>query len=327
MAKRKPKKKKKPAPKRSKRGIFFFIFFSMLLSATLAGTIYFIFLRPGTEYSTNSAPARKPAVIASQNKFRAAPTADAQQERVYEEPHQVPPALAAHHPKRQITTPPPHGLPRVAIIIDDMGYRLETGRKLIALDLPLSFAFLPASPHATELMNKAHNRLRDILLHLPMEASSNKWDPGPGALFTSMTEQAIIKQVEENLDAVPLAIGANNHMGSKFTQDRIKMAAALQPIKKRSLFFIDSLTISSSVAAQVATEMAIKTSQRDVFLDNEHDVAKIKKQLDLLVERAQKHGTAIGIGHPYGATLSALEKYQYWLKKEVEIVPVHTMTH
>ena len=41
------------------------------------------------------------------------------------------------------------------------------------------------------------------MLHLPMEASSSKWDPGPGGLFTAMDNEEISSLTKQNIAAVP----------------------------------------------------------------------------------------------------------------------------
>ena len=322
--KKKPVKKKKNQKSLIKR-LFWFLLYSLLISSTLAGAFYFIFLRPGTEPASLADRAKKPPLLSRTTKFRPAPShQESAPEPLYEEPS--PPTISPQQHKKVI----PHQgqqRPRVAIIIDDMGHRRQTGSRLIDLPLPLTFAFLPQSPHQTELINQARAKQRDILLHQPMEASSSKWDPGPGALFIKMSNQEIETQVEKNIQAMPHAIGVNNHMGSLFTTNHEKMTAALKPLKRRQLFFIDSLTSANSVAAQVAKEAGLKTARRQVFLDNEQEAGKIKKQLDRLVNTAKSHGSAIGIGHPYSATLATLEKHQDWLDKEVEVVPVHQLVN
>ena len=52
--------------------------------------------------------------------------------------------------------PKDDGKPLVAIVIDDMGYREATGDQILALNLNLSFAFLPFAPHTTEQAAIAH---------------------------------------------------------------------------------------------------------------------------------------------------------------------------
>ena len=123
-----------------------------------------------------------------------------------------------------------------------------------------------------------------------------------------MDRATIIAQVQKDLQDVPKAIGVNNHMGSRFTNDHQGMLAALTAIKGQSLFFVDSMTSSQSIAYETAQELGIKTARRDIFLDNEQNGAKIKAQLDKLVKRAKQNGSAIGIGHPYPATLATLKK-------------------
>lgn len=312
------KKKRKPKKKKTKKGgklkpFLWGFFFCIILGVTFAATGYFIFLNPGTQ------PKSAPAALAqaeSRPSYSPASTPHYEEDTVQDVVHLLP-----EHVKKTI----PHQVgkkPRIAIIIDDMGHRHQVGKDLIELDMGLSFAFLPFTSHNQSLMDLASQHQCDILLHLPMEASSQKWSPGPGGLYTSMDKASIIRQVEKNLKDVPKAIGVNNHMGSKFTSDRQSMLAALAPIKKHNLFFIDSMTSSQSVAYQTARELNIKTARRDIFLDNEQNDAKIKAQLEKLVRRAKKNGTAIGIAHPYPATLATLKKEQWWLRNQVEIVRI-----
>ncbi len=316
MAKKKsPRKKKKTEPKRRSFSAFIWgFFFCLILGATLAATGYFVFLVPGTHENT---PARTTRETSPHPSYK--PVTG---QRHFEE--DVVPELVNLQPDH-VKTKVQHQTrkkPRIAIIIDDMGHRHQVGRDLIALDMGLSFAFLPFTSHTRSLMNLADQHGSDILLHLPMEASSQQWDPGPGGLYTGMTRAAIIAQVQKDLQDVPRAIGVNNHMGSKFTSDKASMQAALTPIKAQALFFLDSMTSSQSLAYTTAQELGIKTGRRDIFLDNEQNDAKIKSQLEKLIQRAKKNGTAIGIGHPYPATLATLKKEQWWLQSQVEIVRV-----
>lgn len=206
-----------------------------------------------------------------------------------------------------------------------MGYKQKLGQQLIELDLNLSFAILPFTPHGHSLMEMAHAKKKEVILHLPMEATSDKWNPGPGALYTSMSTRSIKAQVRKDLEDIPFAAGVNNHMGSKFTSNRESMRAVLETLKARNLFFLDSITIGSSVAHKEAKAMQIKSGRRDVFIDNEQDTTKIKAQLERLVTIAKKHGSAIGVGHPYPATVATLSKEAGWLRDQVELVTVSAL--
>lgn len=317
MAKNKTKPRKKKKKNRNKGGklrpFLWGLLFCLLLGATLIATAYFIFLTPGTQQKTTSSLPAKLEIHPTYKPINSLP---------YEEdaPPQVTRLKPDHIKKKQALHKP-----QIAIIIDDMGYRYKVGQELIRLDMGLSFAFLPFTTHTQSLMDLAASFNTDILLHLPMEPSSTKWDPGVGSLYTSMDTATIMKQVEKDLTDVPLAIGVNNHMGSKFTSHKTAMQAALTVIKNKNLFFLDSVTSSTSIAYATALELGMKTGRRDIFLDNEQNDAKIKMQLEKLVQRARKNGSAIGIGHPYPATLATLKKEQWWLKNQVELVGISAL--
>ncbi|MCK4768174.1 MAG: divergent polysaccharide deacetylase family protein, partial [Desulfobacula sp.] len=72
--------------------------------------------------------------------------------------------------------------------------------------------------------------------------------------------------------------------------------------------------------------LKLKFAQRDVFLDNFQDTEYITGQFKKLIDLAKKHGSAIGIGHPYEATLQTLSKELPKLKNKVEIVRVSALT-
>lgn len=144
-------------------------------------------------------------------------------------------------PHRQIPKPKPF-LPKVAIIIDDMGYDVDIAEKFLSLDTTLTFSIFPHSPFQKEIMSRAMAEEMDIMLHLPMEPMEYPLvNPGPGALLTTMSPKKLTSQLRENLDALPYIKGVNNHMGSKMTTVSTHIYQILSVLKKRNLF---SLTVS-----------------------------------------------------------------------------------
>lgn len=215
------------------------------------------------------------------------------------------------------------GKPKVAIVIDDMGYQLGMAKKLIALDLPLSFSVLPFSPYGHRVADLAAQKGRDVLLHMPMEPRSYpRISPGPGGLYRQMTPEELARQTGENLDFLPEAIGVNNHMGSRLTEDRQAMLPVLRAIRARGLFFIDSYTSPQSQAYELAGELKMPRGRRGVFLDHDQSQEAIEHQLEALIHLAQNGHGVIAIGHPHTSTLNALKDYAPRLKKEVQLVPV-----
>ncbi len=197
-------------------------------------------------------------------------------------------------------------LPECAIIIDDMGYHHEIGKKMIDLPLNLSFSFLPHAPYTSELENMAFRLGRTILLHLPLQPKDSTWDPGPGALYVD--EQAQQESLfQQNLTMVPHAVGVNNHMGSFYSEDKTAMTSLLELIDARRLFYVDSYTTPNSLGYTLAQQKEIRSARRQIFLDNVEEVEAICERLSELMRIALQHGQAIGIAHPHKETLTALQ--------------------
>ncbi len=213
--------------------------------------------------------------------------------------------------------------PRIAIIIDDLGADIKIVERLLAIDAPLAFAVLPHLKYSRSVARNASRRKRVVMLHLPMEPISKKFNPGEGALLVSQSRAQIIKTFKHNLASIPGAVGVNNHMGSRFTENKIKSRIVIEEIKKEGLFFIDSRTTAATVAHDLALEVGTPTAMRDVFLDNERDKTKIMEALLALADKAIMNGSAIGIGHPYKETASALEEMLPKIgRMGVEVAPI-----
>nr|NJM03161.1 divergent polysaccharide deacetylase family protein [Desulfobacula sp.] len=125
---------------------------------------------------------------------------------------------------------------------------------------------------------------------------------------------------------MPYIVGVNNHMGSELTTHADQMNQIFTILKKENLFFIDSRTSLKSQGQASARLLKLKFAHRDVFLDNRQETEYIAGQLRELVGTAKKNGSAIGIGHPYKATLLALSKELPKLKDKVEIVRASELT-
>ena len=74
------------------------------------------------------------------------------------------------------------------------------------------------------------------------------------------------------------------------------------------LFFIDSYTTHESVALSIARESGIPSLKRDIFLDSTDDEESIAREFERLKVIARERGHAVGIGHPYRATMLVLER-------------------
>lgn len=207
------------------------------------------------------------------------------------------------------TAIPPFCSPRIALIIDDIGFSASITRKFLKLRVPITFSVLPRLKRSCDLALEIHEEGHEVMLHQPMEPYDAHIDPGPGALYQGFTADTIGSIIQENIDSVPFAIGVNNHMGSKLTECQKEVNAVLKVINKVGLFFIDSLTTSRSTAYQTARKLHMPAACRNKFLDHVPVESAIHSQLHKLVRCAFKYGHAVGIGHPYPETARALSRF------------------
>lgn len=236
-----------------------------------------------------------------------------------------------HKAKKPVSGKPPvSGKQReitavVAIVIDDLGQDMKPARDLLDLPDRITLGVMPRLPFSKKIAEAARRSGREVLVHIPMEAKGMpEKRSSPGMLRSDMTPMEFIAAVNEDLDSVPGAAGANNHEGSSLTENREAMTFLMSELKARNLFFLDSMTSPKSAAYAVAREFGLRSARRDVFLDNDgNNPRAIRKQLDALTRTAKQNGRAIGIGHPHPATIAELRK---WLAKiedqGIEVVPV-----
>ena len=219
--------------------------------------------------------------------------------------------LPPRHPRKRAFGPG-----TVAIIIDDMGSSVREADELMAIKLPLTFSIIPGLAHVKGVAEAAHVRGYQLMIHIPMEPRGYPQQRMERyGLLLSQSDEEIRKRLDGFLREVPYAKGANNHMGSRFTEDRGKMGTVLGYLKGKGLFFIDSKTTPLSVGNTLAREMGIENAGRNVFLDNVQDVEAIREQLEQLAEMARRKGGAIGICHPHKATIQALTAAMPELRK------------
>lgn len=208
---------------------------------------------------------------------------------------------------------------KLAIVIDDFGYRPQTENQVIALPPAISVAVLPNAPHAREMATKAHNSGHEVLIHLPM-APLSKQPLEKDTLRPEMSSDEIERIIREAVSKVPYAVGLNNHMGSAMTSSLFGMQKVMQALGRYDLYFLDSMTIGNSQSMRAAAGSGVKVIKRKVFLDDTQNDADIRAQFNRAVALARRNGSAIAIGHPHPATVRVLQQMVYNLPSDITLV-------
>lgn len=194
-------------------------------------------------------------------------------------------------------------MPKLALVIDDLGQNTARDGRVLALPGPVAMAILPDTRHATKLAEQARTAGKTVMLHLPMAPAS-----GPYAWQPQLPQAELERRLDSALMKVPHSSGVNNHMGSQMTDRQPAMAALMSELQQRHLFFLDSRTNAGTVAAAAAQRIGLASLSRDIFLDDDPNPDAIAAQFRAAVRLARKQGSVVIIGHPHPSTLALLER-------------------
>jgi|SRR5690625_4602947 len=211
---------------------------------------------------------------------------------------------------------------RIAIIIDDVGYHYEHSKAAVDLHPNITLAIIPQSPHGVALAQEAKQKQREVIIHLPMAANGTT-ALDAGGITPEHSDEHIQHTIHTAFKRIPNAVGLNNHMGSRATEDKRTMRAVMDALAHHGAFFVDSRTSSASVGEAEAQQMGVPSARRHVFLDNEPTHRSIHQQFLQLIKQARQQGSAVAIGHPYPETISYLNQVFPLLEEAgIELVPV-----
>ena len=210
---------------------------------------------------------------------------------------------------------------RLVIVMDDLGQSTTAVQRLLELPYPVTFAIWPNSSHARETAEQAHGAGREIIVHQPMQPEGYPAvKPGPKALLLGQSAETIQDTVRDSLRRVPHATGLNNHMGSRFTQNRAGLTAVLAAMHGQNLLVLDSMTHPRSQFYDEARREGFFALKRDVFLDVDPSKEAVLRQLRKAEQAALLTGRAIAIGHPLPGTLEALKTWAASRDMRVQLV-------
>ena len=195
----------------------------------------------------------------------------------------------------------------IAVVLDDWGYNRTHCRSLAKIGIPVGVAILPGLTYSKDVIACALASGHEPMLHLPFEPHRSKEMYTKDYLLTSDESNELTKK---RLDRILLEmngiVGVNNHTGSKGTEDPELVKLVLTELKRRKLFFLDSVTTSKSVCGTVAANLKMRIGRRDIFLDNKNERAEIERQFARAARIAEDTGRVLVIGHDRVLTLQIL---------------------
>ena len=187
---------------------------------------------------------------------------------------------------------------QIFLVIDDAGLALSEARPFLQIPVPMTIAVLPHQKETQAVCEAiARDPKKEIILHQPMEARDASKNPGLGSIQNDMRASDVSKILDQNLRSVAGAVGINNHMGSRVTENPELVSAVLRYCAGNELFFLDSKTAYNSVVPRIAPQLGMHVEERHMFLDVQQDQAAVRQAWGKAVGRAKEHGYVIVIGH------------------------------
>jgi polysaccharide deacetylase 2 family uncharacterized protein YibQ len=217
--------------------------------------------------------------------------------------------LTPTEPAAQIR-PSPQQRGSLAFVIDDAGNNLTELEPFLRFPGPLTIAVLPGLAYSAEAARRIRAAGKEVFLHQPMEALGGQ-DPGPGAIYAGMSAAEIRTIVERNIAEIGPIAGMNNHQGSKVTMDGKAMETILAICREYGIYFLDSRTTADTAAPELAKRMGMKIGERDVFIDNIQEKSAMIQAVQEGLQKTEKKGAVIMIGHTWSSELAATMEELY----------------
>ena len=217
----------------------------------------------------------------------------------------------------------------VALVIDDFGsYPQDESKKFLELGIPFTASVIPFEKYSDEMVRLLSDKKIEIIVHLPMEPEDYpRNDPGPEAIYTNLPAAEIKRRVKHAIDALPTAVGMNNHMGSKATADSRTMEIVADAVYESGLFFIDSRTSIYSCALDKMRAKNIPSTSVDGTIDFAGDSVAIAERLvDLALKSKQTDSGMLIVGHAKLETYCSIKRVLPTLEKwGIEFVPASAL--
>lgn len=207
-----------------------------------------------------------------------------------------------------VAPPATGGRPTVTIVIDDLGELRGPSERVVALQAPLTLAWFPFAKNLPDQVGAAAARGHEIMLHMPMQASftNSIAQTGPDPLRVDLAPAVNLARLQKAIEAVPQAVGLNNHMGTLATRNEPLMELVAGETHRRGMLFLDSMVVPHSRGLPAALQAGVPAAANDFFLDPIQGGVSVVEQLERAEQAARHRGYVICIGHPHPKTIEGL---------------------
>ncbi len=209
-------------------------------------------------------------------------------------------------------TPPPQGIPRIAVVVRGLGLsQAATQAAIDRLPAAISLSFTPYAREAADWTVRARSQRHEVLIDLPMEPESfPARDPGPKALMTTLPTPVNIDRLQWAVDKGHGVVGVVAQMGSRFLATPEVVAPVMQRLKQLGLMYVDNGELRDSAALAIARRIGLPHVANDRTLDGgQVSRPAIEARLVEAERIAQQDGLAVVMAHPFPVTIDLLAEW------------------
>src|SRR3984885_10020816 len=204
-------------------------------------------------------------------------------------------------------------MPVCAIVVGGLGIgAAKTADAIVKLPPAVTLAFTPYGADPTKLAERARAQRHEILLQVPVEPFDYPDnDPGPQTLLTSLPPEQNIDRLYWHLSRFQGYAGIANFMGGRFVVTDAVMQPVIREAAKRGLGYLDDGSAPRSVAASLATGLAMPFAAADLSIDAVPTAVEIDRALAKLEGLAKERGLAVGVA---SALPISIERIGAWTR-------------
>ena len=186
---------------------------------------------------------------------------------------------------------------RIAIVLFGLGDDPAAADSVFRVAAPFAVALSPGLKTSRAIFRAAHERGREVVLHLPLEPINYpQMNPGPGTLLVTMKPTRIAGDLRRFLSQSRPITAVANHMGSLATQDMNVMRAVFHELRREDLPFLHVTPAAGAVCKSLAADLGIDYAEPDVVIDYEArrgDARALQRTWKQALERARARGHLI----------------------------------
>jgi polysaccharide deacetylase 2 family uncharacterized protein YibQ len=207
---------------------------------------------------------------------------------------------------------------QIYIVMDDAGLAVDEVKPFMQVPIPMTIAVLPFQKETGAVCDFIlRHPGKEVILHQPMEAYDGEKNPGINAIYNTTDPREVPGILDASFKSVRGAVGMNNHMGSRVTENDQLLSEVMNYCRQNGYFFLDSKTAYNSRAVPAGHRHGMHIEQRDVFLDIDRDRESVRKMWAMAVAHAREHGHAVVIGHVWceEAAIAIRDSYEMLMKQ------------